>query len=267
LPYNPYFTMKRLLFFGILLAICSCKKQTQESTNEQIKKQENIVEAPALPINRHDSIPFDSELVKKLSTKEVRSIFTRRRENQLGISNNVYQGYSYKDTSGEYFLLLTDRRSEITKEKDTLYNNIYAVNVRKTGNQFKKRSSITDEIDDDWETSIGFWNQYSEIADFDKDGEVDFIVVYGTTGQNGYEDGKVRIKVFYKKNRVSIKHQNSEIASGRFTKISSKFYNLPIELQKATIEKMKLMRKNRHAIFVDGWEDKIAKKEVRLEPK
>ncbi|MEW7291361.1 M949_RS01915 family surface polysaccharide biosynthesis protein [Aquimarina sp. 2304DJ70-9] len=254
--------MTRFLLLILLLAICACKEQAQES--KQVTKQEAIVTAP---IEKYDAIPMDSKIASKLSKKEIASIFTRRKQNLLGISNALYQAYSYKDESGEYYLLLTDHRKAIHEEKDTLYDNIYALNITNKNNQLKKRSTVTGEIDDDWETSIGFWNQYSEISDLDGDGLVDLILVYGTTGQNMYKDGRVKILVYHNKKRVSIKHQNSDIDGGRHTKINKKLYALPLKIQDAVKEKMKLMSKNGHAIFSKGWEKEMANKATRLAEK
>ncbi len=257
--------MKRSLFLILFLAICACKQQTQEVKSKQAEQSTQPEAVIATPIQKNDPIAIDSKFGNRLSKKELRSIFTRRRQNQLGISNPVYQGYSYKDESGEYFLVLTDHRKGINEEKDTVYDNIYAVNVVKRNNQFKKRSTIQDEIDGDWETSIGFWNQYSEISDLDNDGLVDLVLVYGTTGQDMYKDGKVKILVYHNNKRVSVKHQNSDIKGGKSTKINTNFYRLPAQIQKAVQEKMKLMVKNGHASFSKGWEKKMADKEVRIE--
>jgi len=256
--------MKKLLFFGILILVCSCKNQTQESKNAE--KKEDTKPKVVLPIDRNAEIPFDTTLVKKLTKKELTSIFSRNRQFRLGIDHKLYQGYSYTNPAGKQYLLLSDNIKTIIDKKDTLYKKIYAVNVKTTGGLLKKRSSVKGEIDPDWETSIGFWNTYSKIADFDKDGEVEFILTYGTTGPAGYQDGKIRILVFHKKSRVSIKHQNSEVESGRFTKINKRFYILPIALQQATLEIMKRMSQNGHATFTEGWKTKMDNKELRLEP-
>ncbi|GAA4276320.1 hypothetical protein GCM10022259_10440 [Aquimarina mytili] len=250
----------RFLFLVLLLSICSCKKQTQKP--EQITEQKAII---AAPIQKYDPIPMDSKIAHKLSKKEISSIFTRRNQNRLGISNDLYQAYSYKDKSGEYYLLLTDHMQGINEEKDTLYDNIYALNVTNKNNQLKKRYTVTGEIDDDWETSIGFWNQYSEISDLNNDGLVNLVLTYGTTGQDMYKDGRVKILIYHNKKRVSIKHQNSDIIGGRFTKINKKFYLLPAAIQDAVKEKMKLMVKNGHAIFPKDWEKQMAKESDRLE--
>ncbi|MDH7444252.1 M949_RS01915 family surface polysaccharide biosynthesis protein [Aquimarina sp. 2201CG14-23] len=257
--------MNRFLLSILFLTFFSCGKQTKESTKDadnQTAKPETVI---ALPIQRHATIPMDTALVRKLSNKELTSIFTTNRQIKLGISNKVYQAYTYKDTSSEYYLLLTDHNNIINEEKDTLYDNVYALNLTSKNYQFKKRSTIKGEIDEEWETSIGFWNQYSQLSDLDKDGSIDPIIVYGTTTQSMYEDGRVRIIAYYKKKRVTIKHQNSEIPDGRLTKINKNFYKFPVQIQEAVKEKMRLMTKNGHAVFAEGWEKSMDNKATRLE--
>ncbi|TPN85283.1 M949_RS01915 family surface polysaccharide biosynthesis protein [Aquimarina algicola] len=254
--------MNRFLLFIVLITFFSCGKQTKESKEDPKTQTEKI---EVLPIQKHAAIPMDTTLAKKLSKKEMNAIFSNRRQIQLGISNQLYQAYNYKDKSGEYYLLLTDHKKVVNEEKDTLYDNIYALNLRVEKNQFKKRSTIKDEMDQEWETSIGFWNQYSQLSDLDSDGEIDPIIVYGTTTHSIYEDNRVKIIVYYKKSRATIKHQNSEIPDGRITKINKKFYNFPKQIQETVIEKMKLMAKNGHAVFAEDWEKNINNKAARLE--
>lgn len=254
--------MTRFLLFTFLLTFFSCGKQTKESKDNSAPQPETSV---GLPIEKHSTIPMDTAMVRKLSKKEMKTLFNNRRQIQLGISNEVYQAYTYKNDQEDYYLLLTDHRKSINEEKDTLYDQVYALNVKNNKNTFKKRSTLKGETDGDWETSIGFWNQYSQLSDLDNDGLVDPLIVYGTTGQNGYKDGRVRITAYHKKKRTTIKHQNSEISDGRITKISTKFYNFPIEIQEAVKEKMRLMTKNGHAVFAEGWEKSMKNKAIRLE--
>ncbi|WP_298547572.1 M949_RS01915 family surface polysaccharide biosynthesis protein [uncultured Aquimarina sp.] len=256
--------MNRFLLFIVLITFFSCGKQTKESKEDSKTQIENT---EVLPIQKHATIPMDTTLVRKLSKKEMNAVFPNRRQIQLGISNPLYQVYNYKDKSGEYYLLLTDHKNVINEEKDTLYDNIYGLNLRVEKNQFKKRSTIKGEMDPEWETSIGFWNQYSQLSDLDGDGEVDPIIVYGTSTHSLYEDNKVKIIAYYKKSRVTIKHQNSEIPDGRITKINKKLYSFPKQIQEAVIEKMNLMTKNGHAVFADDWEKSIKNKATRLENK
>ncbi|MBW1294517.1 M949_RS01915 family surface polysaccharide biosynthesis protein [Aquimarina litoralis] len=256
--------MNKFLLVVTILFILSCGDKKKEADKDS--PNTNATEAAdALPIQKHISIPIDTFLVRKLSKKEMNTIFDDNRQIQLGISNDVYQVYAYNDKSGVYYLLLTDHRNGISEEKDTLYDNVYGMSVRVDKNKFKKRSTIKGEIDGDWESSIGFWNQYSQLFDFDGDGSVDPIIVYGTTTQNNYVDGRIRIIAYHNKSRITIKHQNSEIPDGRLTKINKKFYTFPKSIQEAVKETMRAMSKNGHAVFADDWEKSMENKAVRLE--
>jgi hypothetical protein len=133
------------------------------------------------------------------------------------------------------------------------------LNLAYANKQFKKKSTIKDLIDKEWETSIWFWNKYSELSDLDKDGIIDPILVYGTTGQDMYADGRVKIMIYHNRKRITIRHQNSEYG-GRLTKINKKFYELPAQIQQAVKEKMRLMASNKHATFAKDWEKKMENK-------
>ncbi|WP_109300418.1 M949_RS01915 family surface polysaccharide biosynthesis protein [Aquimarina sp. AU474] len=257
--------MKKFLLFITIIAVFSCKKQSNESKNNTDQETEKEEVTTIIDLNRQDSIEYDSAIVNKLSEKEISSTFTRRKKGQLGIDYPIYQAYSYKDQLGEYYLLLTDHFSETNEENDSLYNHIQALKISNKNKQLKKSSSIKDDIDEDWETSIGFWNAYSSLTDLDEDGIVDLLLVYGTKGQNDYVDGRVKIMLYHNKRRITIRHQNSDIKGGRLTKISSKFYALPEKIQNIIKDKMKLMIKNSHASFAEGWEDKMKNSATRIE--
>lgn len=246
--------MNRFLFFVVLLVIFSCKKQSQESKDNSDQKIVKQSFAPRIELKKQDSIPIDPKLAHKLSDKEIASTFTTRIKQQLGIEYLIPHAYSYKDQSGEYYLVLAQHTLN-----DTIYDKIHALSLTYKNKRFKKKSTIKDFIDREWETSIWFWNKYSELSDIDKDGLVDLILVYGTTGQDMYTDGRMKIMIYHNRKRVTIRHQNSNYG-GRLTKINKRFYELPLQIQQAVKEKMKLMTENRHAIFSEGWEKEMENK-------
>lgn len=255
--------MNKFLLLVTILFFISCGNKKKEA-DKNSSKSDATAAANALPIEKYSSIAIDTFLVRKLPKKEMNAKFNTNRQIQLGISNELYQAYSYNDKSGVYYFLLTDHVKNVNEKKDTLYDNVYAMSVRVDNNKFKKRSTIKGEIDDQWETSIGFWNQYSQLFDYDGDGSVDPIIVYGTTTDNNYVDGRVRILAYHNKSRITIKHQNSEIADGRITKINKKLYTFPASIQEAVKETMRKMVKNGHAVFADDWEKSMENQAIRL---
>lgn len=254
--------MNKFLFFAVFF-IFSCQKKSQEPKNNADEKITQQDVTTTIELKRQDTVPFDTKLAHKLSDKETTSVFTKKIEKKIGVEYPIYQAYSYKDDSGEHYLLLT-KHYIVDKKNDTIHDKIQAFNLSYTNNNFKKRSTISDFIDKEWETSIWFWNKYSELADLDNDGLVDLILVYGTTGQEMHADGRVKIMIYHNRKRIAIRHQNSDYG-GRKTNINKKFYDLPVSIQQLVKEKMKLMAKNKHAIFSEGWEKKMANKVTDIE--
>ncbi len=255
--------MKRILLFILLFTLFSCQKKSQKSKNNTQEKTTVQDKSVIVNLERSDPIIFDPETTQKLSEKEVNSIFTKRVKKRLGIEYPIYQAYTYKDSLGLQYLLLTDHYLQGKEKNDRTYYAIKAFQLYSKDNTFKKRSTFKDEIDKDWEVAISFWNEYSELADFDNDGYMDLILTYGTLGPDGYADGRVKIMIYHNRTRATIRHQNSEYG-GRLTKISSKFYMLPKSIQKVAIAKMKLLSQN-HATFTKGWEKKMKEKATRIE--
>ncbi len=256
---------KFLLVLIIPLVLFSCKQQSKESKKEA--EQTTTPEESYTPIalKNSDTLSLDPKFAKRLTPQETASIFTRRIKRQYEVTYPIRQAYSYQDEAGSYYVALAQDQSEITKEGDTLYDKLQGLILTKKGNGLKKKSSINDETDNDWETSIFFWNHYSEIKDFDNDGLADLILVYGTTGQEDYADGRMKMMIYHKGKRITVRHQNSDY-DGRLTKISSRFYSLPEQLQKVVIDKMRAMTKNKHATFSANWENKMMKdKATQLE--
>ena len=99
--------------------------------------------------------------------------------------------------------------------------------------QIKTNWTITDFIDET-EKSISFWTRYLSLTDIDNDGYIDPIIVYGTKSLYGedFEEGRVKILVYYLGKKIAIRHQNSTIDDGRHTQIDKTFFYLPTKLKK-----------------------------------
>ncbi|WP_025741216.1 M949_RS01915 family surface polysaccharide biosynthesis protein [Aquimarina pacifica] len=251
--------MNKLLYLIVLLVLFSCQKQ-QKSKVDQTTSIANSPTADRASTRSSDHI---SGL---LTEQEVNAIFTRGVKKQLDMRCAIHSAYKYKDSSStnDQYLVLTEDRFNFKEENDTVYNFIKAFDLRYEDQQFKKRFTVEDEIDKEWETSIWFWTKYSEIADIDHDGKTDIILVYGTTGPDMFTDGKIKIVIFNAGKKTSIRHHNSELNDGRYTKIKKTFYTRSIEMQNAVKEKMRLMEQNGHARFPTNWQAQMDKKESRL---
>ena len=92
----------------------------------------------------------------------------------------------------------------------------------------------------------------------------DLIIVYGTTALNGYDDGRIKIIIYYKGQKIAIRHQNGMLDFERETIIDKAFYSLPTGLQSAVKQKMELMQKNNQAIFPAGWQLAMKNKKTTI---
>ena len=103
------------------------------------------------------------------------------------------------------------------------------------------------------ENSIWFWTSYFDFKDFDNDGLVEPVLVYGTRAINGYDDGRIKFIVYYKGKKSAIRHQNGVLDYERKTEIDKSFFSLPQKLKDNIKSKMVLMEKQDKAIFTQTW--------------
>lgn len=204
-----------------------------------------------------------------LSAMQVSKLFTDPVRKTLNIRFPILRVYKYADKTGQYYCILTESRDEITTEKDTVNFKIKAVNVKFDKNSFTKTWEINDntlkETND--EQSIWFWTKYIEFKDYDNDGLVDPIIIYGTSGSNGYDDGRIKFIIYYKKQKIAIRHQNGVLDFERETQVDKAFYNLPPLLQAAVRKQMEMMTKNNQAIFPAGWQLAMKNKKTIINEK
>ncbi|GGE96611.1 hypothetical protein GCM10011383_04220 [Hymenobacter cavernae] len=174
----------------------------------------------------------------------------------LNITFPIFRVYKYVDNDGHHYCILTESKDEIATDKDTLNHKIRAVSLKADNSSFVKNWEINDNIikNENDETSIWFWTKYTDFKDYDGDGLVDPIIVYGTSALNGYDDGRIKILIYHKGRKVAIRHQNGVLDLARETQVDKAFYDLPISLQTSVKQKMELMRKNGQAIFPAGWQ-------------
>lgn len=196
------------------------------------------------------------------------SIFTDSLRNELEIEYNIYLGYKYADTSGTHFMILTERPYD--NERDEILNDsIQVTDVRLKNGRYFLDWTISDfkmnenEVSDEY--SIAFWTKYIAMNDYDGDGYMDAIIVYGTFGGNGTHDGRLKIVTYYKGKERVIMHQNGSSNGERYTTVDRRFYDLPKKLQNRVKDLMESMEINDHAKFPYCWEDSMDRKEVRFD--
>ena len=181
--------------------------------------------------------------------------------------NNVYR---YTDKSGTYYCVFTESRDSIIPSKDTFHFRIRAVNLKQeSGGQFSKVWDMSDYVlrNDQQESNIWFWNQYIAFEDLDKDGLTDPVIVYGTAAANGTSDGRVKCMVFYKGQKIGVRHQNSLGLNERNTTVDKAFYNLPSAVQLSVSRRMEDMVKQQEAVFSSGWQKAMKSKRTYFDEK
>ncbi|RZL36636.1 MAG: hypothetical protein EOO96_06595 [Pedobacter sp.] len=211
----------------------------------------------------------DTSSNKILSKAETDEFFTDAFKKKNLINFPIFRAYTYKDKSGTYYVALTESADSINTKKDTVNNKIKAlafkvdkgITLKKWEiNDFKTPSVKGEEI----ESSIWFWTKYCSFNDIDGDGLVDPIVVYGTFGSNGYDDGRAKIILYIKGQKIAIRHQNGILDDERKTQVDLTFYALPKKIQDHVKQLMATMVEKNHAIFPSGYEGKMSKKATQI---
>jgi hypothetical protein len=200
-----------------------------------------------------------------LTKAETETFFTTAFKKKNLINFPIFRAYTYTDKSGTYYMALTESADTINKEKDTVNYTIKAFNFKVDKGIALKKFEINDLRTPnvkgvEKEGSIWFWTKYCEFNDIDGDGLIEPIIVYGTFGTNGYEDGRAKILIYYKSQKTAIRHQNSATDALRKTQVDVTFYALPVKIQDHIKELMEKMVKNKHAIFPTTYTEKMGKK-------
>ncbi|OUL63087.1 YARHG domain-containing protein [Flavobacterium sp. AJR] len=196
---------------------------------------------------------------KTLSKEKINEIFTKEKRKELGINFNIWKVYNYKDKTGEYYLVLTEDKYKEPADGDNFNNTVKAFNFKIENNRWIKTFE-TNDFKQKEEESIWFWTKYIYVEDFDNDGIIEPMVIYGTNGYNGYDDGRIKILLYYKGKKIAIRIQNGILDDERNFSLDAEFYRIPKKIQDKIIEQMNSMVENGHSILPYGWQKKMAKK-------
>ena len=192
------------------------------------------------------------------------------------VSNTFFQklpiqrAYRYKDVTGTYYLALCESRDEI-KVDDTVNYKIRAVFLQQSAtNGFVKTGELNDfrnshDPKDGLETSIWFWTKFCELKDLDNDGSIDPLLVYGTNGMNGYDDGRVKIILYYKGQKTAIRCQNAVMDEGRNIQVDASFYTLPLSVQQHVRKLMRTLEEKNLIIYPTDYEKAMNKKQLQID--
>ena len=202
------------------------------------------------------------ENAKVLTLAKQTEIFNDEVRNFNNLSYPIYRSFEYKDKTGTYYLTLTESVDGI-KDKDTVSKNIKAAIFKKESG-LKKITEINDAIvaNEHEEYTIHFWTKYTSFESANE--QIVPILVYGSKAMNGYMDGRVKIIIWYKDQKIVIRHQNGTLDGERLTTIDKDFYTLPKNIQKAVKDKMKTIEQAKQAIFGNDWALKMKKQKREI---
>ncbi len=161
--------------------------------------------------------------------------------------------YKYTDKSGTYLCVLMESNDStgLTEGKtDTFSRTIKAIDLRLDGHTLTKVWELNDHIlKNQGESTIWFWKSYISFEDYDGDGLIDPFLVYGTWGEDGYEDGRVKFIIYLKGKKYAMRHQSNDLDDGRSTEFDAGYDELPKKLRDEMNAKIARMQKEQHAYF------------------
>lgn len=205
----------------------------------------------------------------QLTEQEIDSIFTDSLKTSLKIDFSIHRIYKYDDKGGTHFLIMTKNEIECDDGQEC-YDSIKAFCFSFKDDRFIQEWKLTDFIlpkgnQVSKEYSINFWTKYFELNDYDNDGSIDPIMVYGTYGMNGTDDGRIKILVYHNGKKRAIRHQNGTLDFERNTKVDELYYELPIGIKKRVSQIMANITENEHGIFPSGWQTAMENKKLNFD--
>lgn len=209
----------------------------------------------------------------QLSETEITTIFSSEVKNKYDIDFEVYRAYAYEDKAGSHIILMTE--NHITKGNDTFrktHLKVYSDSIKTyffdiKNEQLKLKRTLTDFIIQREfmpEYSISYWTKFFELDDFDGDGIIDPILIYGTYGMNGASDGRIKIIVLQNNKKMAIRHQNGILDGERHSTVDAAFYELSEGIQKQVIKQMEAIAENGSAIFPYDLKNQMKAKKLKL---
>lgn len=201
-----------------------------------------------------------------LAHDETQQLITDSCRKSFNINAPILRVYELKQTLRTTYWILTEHISKIN-QTDTFHDKLKAIELSIENGIWTKKQEVNDftetnTISGITENNIWFWTRYCQFEDTDKDGTCDPILVYGTRGDNGFDDGRIKILIFYKGKKTAIRHQNGVLDSERSTKVDPSFYQLPPAIQTQVKTILKKITEVNHGIFPEGWEKAMTNKKT-----
>ena len=204
--------------------------------------------------SQNNSLPF-------LDSNEISNRFNSEVLLKYNIDFPIYRVYEFSDIKGTHELVLTENPNG-DKSNDSIKAFCFLVKNEEKTLEWKLTDFIVHPKESPAEKSIQFWTKYLRLEDLDDDGIVDPIIVYGTNGMYGIEDGRLKILIYLNGTKHGIRHKNSGMDFGRNTTVDKSFYALNERIQLFAKSIMSAIEDNGNAIFPAGWEDNMKKQQL-----
>lgn len=200
-----------------------------------------------------------------LSPDLASAIFEDHNIKRYNIKYPFRRVYAYDHQPDACYLILCESIDDITNN-DTLHKRIQAVNVQKGEKTWELNDFInSNDQSNGQETSIWFWTKFCEVEDLDGDGISEPLLVYGSSGDNGYDDGRIKIILYYKGQKIAVRHQNSTLDEGRNIQIDAAFYTLPQVIQQHIRKLMQTLSDKGFALYPHEYEKAMAQKKLLID--
>ncbi|TGE23702.1 hypothetical protein E5K00_00375 [Hymenobacter aquaticus] len=194
-----------------------------------------------------------------LTTGQARALLPDAVKRELRITYPVFRVYKCPDKTGLRYYVLTESRDVVAEGNDTLNRRIQAVVLTAPGGKLTRSWEVNDFVDQAREEkSIWFWTKYCAFQDYDRDGEIDPILVYGTSA--GDDEGRIKLILYYRGRKIALRHQAGVLDIQRSIQVEKAFYALPAAMQAAVRHKLALLEKDNLTILPHGWPEAMRRK-------
>lgn len=203
---------------------------------------------------QESTIPF-------LESTEVNTRYSADVCAKYDIQFPIYRVYEYQDDLGTHELVLTEN-SISEKENDSIQAFCFLIDGNLKKLEWKLIDFILQNDDMSSENSMWFWTKYLRLEDLDNNGTIDPLIIYGSSGDNGTDDGRLKMLLYLNGNKLGIRHQNSSMDFGRNTRVDKQFYDLSTNAQGFIRGVMELIEEKGHSNFPAGWKEKMDEKQL-----
>jgi len=168
----------------------------------------------------------------------------------------VYRVYEYSDKGGVWNIVLCENKTTI-KGKDTANTALKAICLINDHGGYLDKWNIKDAVADKAagdllpEHHIWFWTKYSSFTDFDGDGYVDPLIVYGTASEDNPVQ-RVKLILVYRGKKYAIRAIECVLDDCRHLQYDAAFKTLPAIVRQKIEAVMQRMRKEQDIILHEG---------------